>query len=89
MSWGSFLVGGVVFGFFFFILGVLLGSLSSSSSNGSGFSKLVDTASKNLKDNETVTVHLLVGKNTNDDDGDFDLDPDLDPVLDRDKWEPN
>lgn len=66
ISWGSFLLGGLVSGLFFFLMGVILGNqstkLNSDSSQGSSGYSISKDILKHLVNGETLSFYTYITK---------------------------
>ena len=89
ISWGSFLLGGLVFSFFSFLMGMILGKASSDDSSGSFVYCVSKSVLKHLHVGETISFNTYIAKTKDDEDGDSDSEEDLIPDISEQNWRNN
>lgn len=87
ISWGSFLLGGLIFSCFSFILGIIIGNNSSNESSGSFVYCVSKNVLKHLHVGETISFNTYIAK-TNDDEDD-NSEEELIPDIPEQNWRNN
>ncbi len=88
IAWGSFLLGGVVFGLIFFILGVVIGMLASKEDKKIPVINVTKDILKYIGKGETVHFSSCITR-TDGDDGENDYDGLIFPELSDQNWRDN